>query len=43
MYIFYLFIYLIYLFNFFFFFFGGGGGLFENFPKISHGTKEGQK
>ena len=39
-------IYFIYLFIIIiFFFFGGGGGkrLFENFPEISHGTKEGQK
>ena len=41
-YIFYLFIYLFY-FIYLFFFFGGGGRLFENFPEISHGTKEGQK
>ena len=38
MYIFYLFIY------YYYFFLGGGGKrLFENFPEISHGTKEGQK
>ena len=36
-------VYILFIYLFVFFFLGGGGRLFENFPEISHGTKEGQQ